>query len=448
MSDPKLPLEPVESSTPITAGQGPSSQSKSWTKQDYLLCTLAVLIKFGDGVEGYLPGVITQKASCELGVSDFQEGILAMILYLFWTISIGISGFILNKFGEKFTILLSLYLSIVFAILCAAVPNYYTLLLSRALTGMCMGLNGCSTLLFVKRLVSSKDVFIQITFIAENIAYAAGGIWVSVLGWLFLKLVNWRVFVLITSIPLFIPPIVILHFCINDNSEDEKEEDEENSNEDKNNVKSETDVLLDAESKRVPNLTERIIKSSFFFFSNSFVGYGSIILVPWLIRIHKRDVLGVDNGVGKCEEEVQGNDLLILAAVSGGANFIGRFIGIFLWSRFRFLTLQLTTTAVMALSYGIVMAKPGLIIGVVFLGLAKVCFSIQKVEISILLYDCEYFGRSRLWLASTIGNVAELSGAVVGTSFAAFFDPYTTVLVTLVIACIEFIDICLMKERF
>ena len=106
MSDPKLPLEPVESSTP-TAGQGPSSQSKPWTKQDYLLCTLAVLIKFGDGVEGFLPGVITQKASCELGVSDFQEGILAMILYLFWTISLGISSLILNKFGEKFTVVKS-----------------------------------------------------------------------------------------------------------------------------------------------------------------------------------------------------------------------------------------------------------------------------------------------------------------------------------------------------
>ena len=32
-----------------------------WTKQDYKLILLTSLIKFGDGVELYLPGVITQK---------------------------------------------------------------------------------------------------------------------------------------------------------------------------------------------------------------------------------------------------------------------------------------------------------------------------------------------------------------------------------------------------
>ena len=60
-----------------------SPQSNSWTKQDYLMVSLAVMIKIGDGVEAYLPGVITQKVSFELGISDFQEGLLAVILYLF-----------------------------------------------------------------------------------------------------------------------------------------------------------------------------------------------------------------------------------------------------------------------------------------------------------------------------------------------------------------------------
>ena len=34
-----------------------------WTKQDYQLLLLTSLIKFGDGVELYLPGVITQLVS-------------------------------------------------------------------------------------------------------------------------------------------------------------------------------------------------------------------------------------------------------------------------------------------------------------------------------------------------------------------------------------------------
>ena len=89
-----------------------SPQSNSWTKQDYLMVSLAVMIKIGDGVEAYLPGVITQKVSFELGISDFQEGLLAVILYLFWSIAVLISLWTSERFGERFTLLLSLYLSI------------------------------------------------------------------------------------------------------------------------------------------------------------------------------------------------------------------------------------------------------------------------------------------------------------------------------------------------
>ncbi|KAL5247167.1 hypothetical protein ACHWQZ_G019128 [Mnemiopsis leidyi] len=40
-----------------------------WTRKDIILTTLNTLVTFGDAVEIYLPGVITQSASSELGVS-------------------------------------------------------------------------------------------------------------------------------------------------------------------------------------------------------------------------------------------------------------------------------------------------------------------------------------------------------------------------------------------
>ena len=91
--------------------------------------------------------------------------------------------------------------------------------------------------------------------------------------------------------------------------------------------------------------------------------------------------LSLDN-----EEIVHGNDFLILVAVNG-ANVIGRPIGYFLWSRVQFLVLQSTVTTTIALSYGIILADPGLIASVVLLGLAKLCYSIQCVEVAILSYD-------------------------------------------------------------
>ena len=52
----------------------------TWTKQDILLLTQAALVEFGDGVEVFLPGTITQLVSCELNVSKVQEGLLGVIL--------------------------------------------------------------------------------------------------------------------------------------------------------------------------------------------------------------------------------------------------------------------------------------------------------------------------------------------------------------------------------
>ncbi|KAL5254200.1 hypothetical protein ACHWQZ_G013838 [Mnemiopsis leidyi] len=236
------------------------------TKKDYTLLLLVTLIKLGDGVEIYLPGVITQKASCELGVSDFEEGLLAVILYFFYAAAILVSFPISSRLGEKLTLFLSLYLSIIFAILCAVVPNYYTLLLSRALTGLCAGLNCATCGIFFAKLASSKRMVEKGSFLFEALAIPVGGTWVTILGWLFLDLVGWRVFILLTSIPLFIPPILMLHCCFQEQEEPERGD----SNSDERKTPSETDTLVD--SVDVPNFAARVTRSSLFFFSSLCIG--------------------------------------------------------------------------------------------------------------------------------------------------------------------------------
>ena len=190
-----------------------------------------------------------------------------------------------------------------------------------------------------------------------------------------------------------------------------------------------------------------VLKSSLFFFCNLCVGHGSIILLPWLLRKYKRSLLLNGEG-GKCEEVVQGNDFLILAAVTGAANMIGRPLGYFLWSRVRFLILQPTITIMMAVCFGVILANPGLIASVALLGLAQMCYSVQAVEAAILIFDYDYFGKSRLDLGSSVTIASGMVGSVVGTSLAAFLDPYTAVIITLVIVGVELVVICFMRERF
>ena len=50
-------------------------------KLHYLAVFSVTLAKFGDSVEFVIPTVITQPVSCELGLSERQEQLLALVLY-------------------------------------------------------------------------------------------------------------------------------------------------------------------------------------------------------------------------------------------------------------------------------------------------------------------------------------------------------------------------------
>ena len=112
-----------------------------WTRKDIHLTVLVTLITFGDAVEIYLPGVITQSASSELGVSQAQEGLLGIILYLCLALSYFVLPAIKSKMKRREALLVSLYISILSTVVCSLVPNYWTLIVSRALLGLCIGLN-------------------------------------------------------------------------------------------------------------------------------------------------------------------------------------------------------------------------------------------------------------------------------------------------------------------
>ena len=45
-------------------------------------------------------------------------------------------------------------------------------------------------------------------------ASAIGAGWVGILGYLVLGSLNWRFFIVLTSVPFFIPAIILLHLCL------------------------------------------------------------------------------------------------------------------------------------------------------------------------------------------------------------------------------------------
>ena len=397
----------------------------------------------------YLPGVITQTVACELGVSKIQEGVLAAVLFFFYAIAVTTSGPILKRFGEKITLFISLYLSILFVVICAVVPNYYTLVASRALTGICVGLNVCSVGIYLVKHISSREVLTQSLFISEAFTYPIGGAWVSFLGWLILDSIGWRIFVLLTSIPLFVPPILILHnmSMIEKREEDCLKDKVICSAANDRYIPTENLGLMKKEHKSVPNFYTRVIKSSLFSFCSIGIGHGMIILVPWIFRSFKNKGVDEEEVDLKCTNTVHGDDFIILTVVTGVVNVIGRPIGYFLWKRVTFLILQSTVTATMALCFAIMLATDNYIAAVILLAVVKFCYSVQCVEINMLFFDNDYFGESGLEFGSVVTVASGGFGGATIAAFCAFLHPYFAVMVALGIACVEFVVICSMRER-
>ena len=167
--------------------------------------------------------------------------------------------------------------------------------------------------------------------------------------------------------------------------------------------------------------------------------------MPSLIRRHNLDMISVDTQ--KCEQVVHGNQYLILAAVTGLANVLGRPIGFLLRSHVKFAVLQTAFMLGVAISYGTILTKPGLLIESIMMGIGKLCYSMQGAEETILLWDVEYFGVAGLLLGSALSNTTGQLGAVISTSLAVFIDPYTAVLVTLVVVLAQIALIWMMTER-
>jgi len=339
-------------------------ENSSWTVKDYQVTALFVLIYFGDGLELYLPGVITQVVSCELGVSSLQEGFLGIILYTTMTLAIVIARLLQGYVEKRRMLMFTLYISIISAVLCALVPNYYTLLATRAMIGVCVGLNISTVGLFFSEKVSSQRVY-SIGTSLSSVALPLGAGYGSVLCYLMMEALGWRVFVVAVSVPLFIPPLILLHFFLDKRNE------------------SELQTLL-KEEVVVSNPWRRNLKSCAMNFLCYLQGYGGILLLPALLRANNEEVNHLTGE--RCSSAVQGSQFLILAAVHGGSNVVGRAAGALLHGRIRFRVLQPIVALGTVLCYGLLLCSPGILGTSVIMGAAKILYSMSNLELTLMIF--------------------------------------------------------------
>ena len=201
--------------------------------------------------------------------------------------------------------------------------------------------------------ISSKDILPKFSFLHSSLAFALGSTWASLLGWLLLDYLGWRIFVLLTSILLFIPPIFLLHFYTRREAYQESE--------------SGSNQILETPNEDLKIFRARALKASLFIGFNFCVGYGGILLLPAIIREHN-----LEAEFKNCEEVVHGHQYLIFTGMTGLANVLGRLIGYPLTSRLSFGVLQSLLMLGAGISYGVILTKPGLLVESAMMGIGKI----------------------------------------------------------------------------
>ena len=276
------------------------------TKLHYLAMLFVSFSKFGGSVEFMLPAVITQPVSCDLALSEDQEHILALAQYASAAVFSIITIPFLQKFPRKPIILLSLYLAVISAIVCAIVPNYLSVLLSRILVGITIAIGTVPLSVYMSEISPNKNFYLLGT-VLSTIGLTVGGGWCGILGYLFLERVGWRWFVLLTSVPLFIPSIIAFQFFLPESMPTDD---------------GCIDVVADNVKTSQKSMILRIVKVNIF---NIFLGipfFGSILLLP---AIFKRD--NIESNVGSYCNAIQGEQFLTITLMFGGCHLLGKGMG-------------------------------------------------------------------------------------------------------------------------
>ena len=297
--------------------------------------------------------------------------------------------------------------------------------MSRALLGFCIGLNSSTINVFFSEQVSTKQVY-KFGTLASDIAFAVGGGWVAVLGYFLLDTCGWRVFVVCTSMPVFLPPIIILHVYLTKEVSSGGEE-----------------KVNDRGDIEVSGQTCRVFKASVMKLINTLQGYGTIMLLPSLIRAdNERNLEDTDD----CASAVQGTQLLLLALVSGGTNVIGRSIGYILQNKARFRVLQPVLAGIIGICYIFLIFESGIPTFVTALGVAKLVYAMMVIKINLITFDKAFLGTENFAVNSGKVYTSGMLGAIIGNTLAAFFSPNTAVIAAGILSGIQVLIVCSVHE--
>jgi hypothetical protein len=312
---------------------------------------------------------------------------------------------------------------------CAIVANFATLLVSRALIGLSVGLNVLHGVLIGK--LGSKKAIIDNIVVISGLMFSFGAVWSAVLGYLLLEEMGWRTFILVTSLPVFIPPIVILHCYLEEGTNSGPEEERE-------------EIMKKETQATVPNYAARIAKLSLFNVIYSFLGWMTILLVPNLIQMFKIKEVGPNSDCSVTA--THGVDFLLLALVSFAA-LPGRILIHYVRKKISFRKRQVVVALLNLGCFVGLLLQENLAVVVTFNFVLKLLYGATSNDNAYIVYgDESYFGTDGFALGSGIVKATGKVGAVIGLALVAFTPPFYVMISASVVSALQIPVVFSMTE--
>ena len=406
----KAELEIIEDEDDLESSEGRK-------KEEYMVTVCCVFNFFADTLEVLTPGIITQSVSCELTLNKTHETILTVALYVSLLVSSLLTNLISDLVPRRTLILFSSYLAVAVTVLCACVPNFETLVLSRVLLGMSVSINYLIVSVYATEMIHDRTRYVLTMNLCTTAISVAGG-WIGVLSYLILERLGWRVFILLTSLPFFFPQLILLQFFLPDSKKYVPnlvtlEEDD-----------SDSALVKENDDKKIRNVYVFIFKIGIIHGVQCLIGFGAVILMPAFTKAQNL-ANDVDSPCGR----LHGSQFLFFTITFGLCHILGRLIAYVSQDRIKTVVQNLFSYSVCFIACCVMVAHSENLTVLVFCEGFIQLYSAHHGTVTFLLaHSIQYIGHKRIAFSAAMISVATYVGLLIGTLLPAIID-YKLVLI-------------------
>ena len=161
-----------------------------------------------DAAQILLLAILGSVLQCDWHITPVQVAWLTTSVFLGMVLFSPIIGWIIDSFGRKKGILLTVAVGAIGSIISSFSPNYVTLLVLRAIVGASLA-GSLQIFGFLEEFLPSTH---RRSAILIQLYWPIGGLWASVLGWLMLYKypLPWKWYLLMMSVPMIVTTIMLV----------------------------------------------------------------------------------------------------------------------------------------------------------------------------------------------------------------------------------------------